>query len=239
MAIAQPFRIIGALAAPLVGFFLIQNLVGLAALAMIGRFGDAALAGAGLGNALYSLLLALLFGLDTGAQATVSRAVGGGTPGLPGRMLANALAIGAPLGGLLALTAAFAGPSVVAALLSDPVAAGAGAAFLRCAAPALLLQGITIPFNAYWIASGQPGVAFRITAVTVPPQLLLNLLLITGSPARAAGGGGLAWSLTCLIALVLHLLVAARWRPIAGLLAQPPDRARIAAIARVGWPVSL
>jgi Na+-driven multidrug efflux pump len=103
----HPLRAICALSAPLVAFFLIQNLVGLAALALVGRIGDVALAGIGLGNVLYALLLALLYGVDTGAQASIARAAGAGAPALAGRMLTNALALGAPLGALLALIAAF------------------------------------------------------------------------------------------------------------------------------------
>jgi len=235
----SPLRAIRALSAPLVAFFLIQNLVGLAALALVGRIGDAALAGVGLGNVLYTLLLALLYGIDTGAQASISRAAGAGASALAGRMLTNALALGAPLGAVLALIAAFLGPGLVAAMIHDPVAAAAGAAFLRCAAPALLLQGITIPFNAYWIASGRPGVAFRVTAFIAPCQILLSVLLIAGGPMRGAAGAGLALTFAGLIGLAAQTLLAARWRPIPGLLGEAPDRARLAAIARIGWPISV
>jgi MATE family multidrug resistance protein len=47
------WRAILKLSAPLVAFFLVQNLVGLAAIAMVGRLGDTALAGVGLGNVLF------------------------------------------------------------------------------------------------------------------------------------------------------------------------------------------
>ena len=235
----HPLRAIRALSAPLVAFFLIQNLVGLAALAMVGRIGDTALAGVGLGAVLYTLLLALLYGVDTGAQASIARAFGAGAPGLAGRMLTNALAIGAPLGAALALVATFVGPAVVAAMIGDPVAAAAGGTFLRYAAPALLLQGITIPFNAYWIASGRPGVAFRITAFIAPCQILLSVLLIAGPPTHGAAGAGLALTFAGLIGLAAQTLMAARWRPIPGLLAEAPDRTRLVTIARIGWPVSV
>ena len=52
-----------------------------------------------------------------------------------------------------------AGPAVIGAMLRDPPAAAAGAAFLRTAAPALALLAVTITANAYWIGSGRPTVS--------------------------------------------------------------------------------
>src|ERR1700761_141492 len=77
-SLAGQARVIAGLGAPLIGFFLIQTVVNLVGLAMLGRLGDAALAGVGLANAVFGLLLALLYGFDTGVQAIVARATGAG-----------------------------------------------------------------------------------------------------------------------------------------------------------------
>ena len=241
-SIRNPAKVIAALSAPLVAFFLVQNAVSLATLAMVGRLGDAALAGVGLANALYALLLALLFGLDTGVQAVVSRTTGAGARERMGATLANGLAIAVPLGVVLALTAWIAGPPILGAMLGDPAVAAAGGAFLRTAAPSLLLLSVTIPFNAYWIGSGQPGVAFGVTLFVAPCQVLLNLVLIHGAgaiPGLATAGAGLAVTLASLIGFLAQTLIAARLRPIPGLFKSRPDRAGIGVIARIGWPVSV
>ncbi|MGH6971373.1 MAG: MATE family efflux transporter, partial [Caulobacteraceae bacterium] len=59
-------------------FFLVQNFASLACLAIVGRLGDAALAGLGIGGVLCGAATALLYGFDTAVQALVSRATGAG-----------------------------------------------------------------------------------------------------------------------------------------------------------------
>lgn len=233
----RPARIIAALSAPLVGFFLIQNLVSLATLAMVGRLGDAPLAGVGVGNALYALLLALLYGLDTGVQAVVSRTTGAEARERMGATLANGLSIAAPLGGALMLAAWFVGPHLLRAMGVDPAVSAAGTAFLAGAAPSLLLLSVTIPFNAYWIGSGQPGVAFGVTVLTAPCQVLFSLGLIVGARLGPVGAG-LAITLATAVGFAAQMVIATRLRPIPGLFRRRPDRPGMAGIVRIGWPVS-
>ena len=119
------------LGAPLIAFFLIQNLASLACLAFVGRLGDASLAGFGASSAIYGVVLALMFGFDTGVQALVSRATGAGEKARAGELLIDALAVSAPLGALLGVALWCFGPTLVAGMLHDPAAAAAGAANLR------------------------------------------------------------------------------------------------------------
>ncbi|HLZ77037.1 MATE family efflux transporter [Phenylobacterium sp.] len=231
-------RPIAVLSAPLVGFFLIQNAVSLATLAMVGRLGSAALAGVGLASVLFTLLLALLYGLDTGAQAIVSRATGAGEPRQAGAALTQALALGAPLGLALCAVAFLAGPAVLTAMLGPGAAASTGAAFLRAASPALLLFGLTIPFNAAWIASGRPTVAFAVTAAVAPCQVLASFLLIH-SANLGAPGAGMAMTAAGVLTLGLQAAIAWRWAPVPGLFARRLSRAGLGDIVRIGWPVSV
>jgi putative MATE family efflux protein len=227
------------LGAPLIAFFLIQNLANLAALAFVGRLGDAVLAGVGVASVIYGVVLALMSGFDTGVQALVSRATGAGDKARAGEILIDALAASAPLGALICAAVWLWGPAVLAGMLHDPAAVAAGAANLRWIAPSLALLGLTIPVNAAWIGSGRPALAFLVTAVTAPAQVLLTALLVLGAgpiPALGAAGAGAAGTLDCLIgallqlALVLRFGLVKRWRR--------PDLGGVARIVAIGWPVS-
>src|ERR1700761_1352848 len=116
MAQASRFGTVVALSAPLIAFFLIQNVINLAVLAFLGRLGTVALAGAGLSGAIYGMVLALLFGFDTGVQVSTARATGAGSGSTATQALSDALSLSIPFGALLALLVFAAGPTMVAGL---------------------------------------------------------------------------------------------------------------------------
>lgn len=228
------------LGAPLIAFFLLQTLANLACLGALGRLGDATLAGVGAANVLYGLVMALLFGFDTGVQALISRATGAGSPSKPGEALASALAASIPLGALIAVGFWGLAPTVLGAILPDKAAVAAGVANARAAAPSLLFLAMTTPANAAWIASGRPGVAFLVTAVTAPVQVALTWLLVLGAgPIAAEGAAGAGWAgtLDTLVGVVLQLFLAFRLRLVPRWAA--PSLAGVLEVAAIGWPVSL
>ena len=227
------------LGAPLIAFFLVQSLANLVGVALLGRLGDAVLAGVGAANAIYGVVMALLFGFDTAAQALISRAVGAGSQTRPGEVLADALAAAIPLGAVLAVGLWAFGPAVLAMLIHDKSALAAGSAFLRAAAPSLLFLAVTTPINAGWIASGRPGVAFLVTVATATAQIGLTWALLFGAgpiAAEGAAGAGMAGTLDTLLGLGLQLVLALRLR-----LAphwSPPSLAGALEVVAIGWPVS-
>ncbi len=233
---------IGRLAAPLTAFFAVQSVTSLASVAMLGRLGNAALAGVGAASTIYGVVLALMFGFDAAVQASVSRRTGAGRGDLLGQILTDALSVTLPLGALLAIVLWFGAPGGLAAMAPDRAAAAAGAAWLRSAAPSLLFQAVTIPINACWIGSGRPGLAFLVTAVLAPVQIAATFVLVFGFgpiAAQGAAGAGAAISFATLIGVALQLMLAARPRAIPGLGRAGPNARGAAAIAAIGWPISL
>ena len=233
-------RRVAALAAPLIAFYLIGNAVNLAFLAMVGRLGTAALAGSGIAGVVFMLLLALLYGFDTGVQAVASRATGAGEREFAGGALSDAHALSIPFGALLALIAFCYGPQITQVLASDSNVAMAARANLHGIAASLFFMAITIPFNAYWIGTGSPRTAFFVNLFTAPVQIGLLYLFIFGAgsiPAMGLFGAGLAQTGASAFALVLQLSIA-RMRRVPGLLRMPRPSG-ILAIVKIGWPISL
>ena len=228
------------LGTPLIAFFLVQNVVNLVSLAILGRLGDTALAGVGAASAIFGVVLALLYGVDTGVQAIGSRITGAGRENRLSEVLADAWCVSIPLGAILcAIQCAF-GPGLVKAMLSDRAAVAAGSAWLIAAAPALLFFAITIPINASWIGAGRPRIAFLVTLLLAPAQILLALLLVFGAgpiPALGAAGSALAMSLSGLVGVAVQVALAVRLRP--GFLRTAPRLSGVRAVAAIGWPVSV
>ena len=227
------------LGAPLIAFFLVQNLANLFCLAFLGGLGTATLAGVGAASAIYGVVLALLFGFDTGVQALVSRATGAGDKARLGGILAEALAASIPLGVGLSLALWSIGPKLVAGMLSDPAAAAAGAAYLRAGAPSIALLALTVPINAAWIGAGRPAIAFLVTFLTAPIQVGLTFLLVFGAgpiSALGASGAGIATVLGCLAGAVLQVTLMLRLRLVEAWRA--PTAAGMLRIVAIGWPVS-
>ncbi|MFO1014872.1 MAG: MATE family efflux transporter [Caulobacteraceae bacterium] len=231
---ARPIARIAGLAAPLILFFLIQNLAGLGVLAIVGRLGAPEVAALGLASTLNGLLAALLSGFDTAAQALISRATGAGRREEAVAALRSSLTLSAPLGLVLAALAATAGPAVVAALNPDAASAALAGENLRAGALSLALMGLTIPVNAYWIATGQPRTAFAVACAIVPVQILFTLLL---APRYGLVGAGWAFSAACGVALAVQAALAARRVP--ELFTDPGLERGAGWIVSIAWPVSL
>ncbi len=230
---------IARLGAPLIAFFLAQNLANLFCLAFLGHLGTATLAGVGAASAIYGVVLALLFGFDTGVQALVSRATGAGEKVRLGGILAEALSVALPLGIGLSFALWSIGPKLLGGMLSDPIAAAAGAAYLRAGAPSIALLALTIPINAAWIGAGRPAIAFLVTFLTAPIQVGLTFLLVFGAgpvPALGVAGAGTATVLGCVAGAVLQLMLMLRLRLVAAWSA--PTAAGMLRIVAIGWPVS-
>lgn len=233
-------RKVAALAAPLIAFYLIQNVVTLVFLAMVGRLGTTALAGTGISGAIFGFLLALFNGFDTGVQAVVSRSTGASAKVLAGRALSEAHAVSVPFGILVAAVGFHFGPMLAHLLSSDANVAAAARANLEGISPALALFAVTIPFNAYWIGSGLPRIAFFVTALAVPVNIALLALFIFGAgpvPPLGLFGAGLAQCGASLFTLLLQFAIA-RVRRVPGLLSAPRLSGMLT-IVRIGWPVSM
>lgn len=226
---------------PLVLVFLCQNAMIVATLAMAGRLGDAALAGVGIGNALFAVFLALLFGLDTGVQAIAARRSGAGDIAGARAALADGLSLGIVAGLLLGTTTWFVAPVALAYAVDDPAVIAAGTQYAKAAAPALLFFGFNIAFSAYWNGTARPKFSFLAILVQLPVSIFASYLLIFGAlglPRLEATGAGLGMTLGAGAATLTHILVSRLQPGDRHVFSAPPSWPGIAATLRVGSPVS-
>jgi MATE family multidrug resistance protein len=232
-------RPIFALGLPLVGFYLIPSVVGIATVAMLGRLGNAAIAGVGVSGAVYTAICASLWGVDTGVQAMVARVTGAGRSGRIADILSAAYACALPLALVVGSATWGFGPRLISLMLPDHPAAAAGGAWIAMASPSIVLLAVTLPINAAWIGSGRPAIAMAVTAMSAPLQVALTLVFVLGAgPVRAMGvaGSALAMDATMLVAVVAQVALALRLIP--GFAHGRPRGADVADIAAIAWPIS-
>lgn len=235
-------RTIVDLALPLVLMLLGHALMNVIALAMLSRLGDTAVAGVGIGNMLFSMLSAVLFGIDAGVQALVAQRCGAGQIRLAGTVLNDALAISGAAGLLLTLLGYVLGPSLFDLVSSDPAVTAHGLAYLNAASPMLLFLGASFAFGAYRNGSGKPRYTLTVVAIQLPSSALFGYLLIFGAcglPRLEAAGAGLGATLAALVGLAVHWCLASRIAPVPGFLCTQPDWRGIRLILRIGLPVGL
>jgi multidrug resistance protein, MATE family len=238
----QRIRIIFSLSLPIALILLAQTLMSLISIAMVSHLGDAAVAGVGIAGALFSTLMAVLFGIDTGVQALVARRIGAGQTLLAGIALNDALAIAVAAGLLLAMLGQIAGPELLHLVASDTAVVTYGLPYLNAALPMLLFLGATFAFSAYRNGAGMPRYSLLAVAIQLPCSALFSYLLIFGAlglPRLETAGAGLGATLAALVALLVHLLLAWRIAPVPGFLRTRPSWPGMRLILKIGLPVGL
>jgi len=227
-------------AAPVAGGLLAQTLMGLVSTAMVGRLGPSALAGVGVAGALFSVLLAVLYGPVAAIQALTARAFGAGRAEEAGRPLT----VGLVLSLILALALCALAMTGVATLLPRVLpseAALQGQRYLAGFAPILIALAANMSFTAYWNGAGVPRRAFYVSALQLPLHALLSYALVFGhfgAPALGVFGAGLAASLSAGGATLAHLTLALKLTPIDDFFRRVAGPG-LGAIMRIGLPISL
>ncbi|HEX9555748.1 MAG TPA: MATE family efflux transporter [Reyranella sp.] len=235
-------RIIFSLSLPVALILLAHNLMSLISIAMVSHLGDAAVAGIGVAGALFSMLMAVLFGIDTGVQALVAQRIGAGNLRLAGITLNDALAIAVAGGLLLALLGYVAGPGLFRLVVNDAAVVACGLPYLNAALPMLLFLGANFAFSAYRNGASMPRYSLLAVAIQLPCNALFSYLLIFGAfglPRLETAGAGLGATLAALVALIVHVLLASRIAPVPGFLRTRPSWPGMRLILKIGLPVGI
>ncbi|MEZ4469581.1 MAG: MATE family efflux transporter [bacterium] len=238
---ARRRRILG-LALPIIGGMVSQNVLNLVDTAMVGRLGDAALAGVGLGGFANFMAIAFITGMSTGVQAMAARRRGEGrdadtaVPLNGGLVLA--LALGLPSGVILMILA----PHFFPLIADQPEVAAAGTAYLQYRLIGMAAVGMNFAFRGYWNAVDRSRLYLRTLLVMHATNITLNWLLIFGHlgfPEMGAAGAGLGTAISTWVGTAYYLLLGRRYARDAGFLRALPDRPTLATMLRQSVPAGL
>ena len=235
-------RRVWAIAVPIMGGMMSQNVLNLVDIGMVGRLGDKALAATGIGSFANYLAIAFIIGLAAGVQALAARRLGEGRTSetaipLNGGLVL-ALIIGVPACALLILATPFA----FDLLTEDPAVRDLGVPYLQARILSMIAVGMNFSFRGYWSAIHMTGVYLRTLLIMHAINIFLHWVLIfghLGAPALGVFGAGVSTTIALYIGTLLYFFFAWRHARDKGFLQRLPSRSTLWQQFRLSLPSSL
>lgn len=216
-------------------------LMGVTDTVIVGRVSAVALASVALGNLYFFVISVFGMGVLMALDPIVAQAVGAGDRPAVARALQRGFLLAAAISLLTSLL--FAPAERVFAALGQPAeVTPMAAAFVRASIPG------TLPFFAFIVlrqslqALGRTGPILVSILIANIANIALDLILVFGRfGLPALGGVGSAWASSASRWVMLAVLLAAAWRPIAGamlpLRREAVEAAPLGRMIRVGVPI--
>lgn len=242
MLTIERIKTISKLAFP-IGVALSSTLVmSLIDLAMVGRLGNSAIAAVGLSAFSFTLVLALVVGIEPAVQGLVARRRGEGSTEpsclpLNGGLL-TALIVGIPLTIICCLFS----PFFFSLISSDPEVTKIGVPFLRTLYIGIIAVGINVAFKGYWAGIEKPNIYMWIALLMDCLNILVNYVLIFGhfgAPALGATGAAIGTVSALCVGVIVNVAITYFLFRKDGFLSTKPERALLACILKLGLPATL
>jgi MATE family multidrug resistance protein len=234
-------KAIWAIALPIMGGMMSQNVLNLVDIGMVGRLGDSALAATGIGSFTNYMAIAFIIGLSASVQAIAARRLGEGrhsetaVPLNGGLMLA--LIIGIPMCAILYLAA----PWAFSHLTDDPAVAELGTPYLQVRMLSMMAVGMNFSFRGYWSAIHMTGIYLRTIVIMHVINIFLNWVFIfgnLGAPELGVYGAGLGTTIALHCGTVIYFLFAWRHARDKGFLQNMPSRRLLWQQLKISLPSS-
>ncbi|MEO1576729.1 MAG: MATE family efflux transporter, partial [Pseudomonadota bacterium] len=235
-------RRILALALPIIGGMVSQNVLNLVDTAMVGTLGDAALAAVGLGGFVTFMAMAVLLGIGAGVQATTARRVGEGRTDRCAVPLNAGLVISLALGPLITVLVILTVGQWFGTLNADPLVAEHGLPYLKWRALGITFIGMNFAFRGYWNAVDRSMLYLQTIIIVHILNIAMNYVFIFGkfgAPALGAGGAGLASALSTAAGAMVYVFLGWRYARQAGFLDGLPPRREVFTLAKLSLPTSI
>lgn len=230
------------LALPIVGGMVSQNLLNLVDTFMVGRLGDAALAGVGLASFANFLALAFITGLSSGVQAISARRLGEGKPEQTALSLNGGLLLAVALGVPVTLVVYLGASTLFPLLVQQQPVIDVGVGYWQMRALSIVAVGINFSFRGFWNGVGESWRYFVTLLVMHLSNIVISYALIFGvwgMPELGANGAGLGSTIATFIGTLVYFVQAfARARPL-GFLKGLPSRDVLGSLLRLSTPAGI
>ena len=234
-------RRILALALPVIGGMVSQNILNLVDTAMVSRLpdSDAALAAVGYGGFVLFVAQALILGFATGVQATASRRKGQGRLTETAYFLNAALIIILCVAPLLSLLVRHVTPALYPWINEDAGVIALGVPYLEIRAIGIVFVSMNFSFRGYWNAIDLTRLYMTTLVAMHALNIFLNYVLIFGhfgAPALGVQGAAIASVAALGFGTLLYLLFGLRYAREFGFLRALPPRADVLRLVRLSLP---
>lgn len=235
-------RKIFALALPIIGGMVSQNVLNLVDLAMVATEGKAAVAAVGVGGFANFLAWAFVAGLSSGVQAMSARRLG------EGKASETAFSLNAALGlALLVSVPASIGlylavPSLFPYQNPDPAVVEVGVPYLQARLLAMTAVAMNYSFRGYWNGVNLSKLYLRTLLVMHASNIFLNWVFIfgnLGAPELGAAGAGVASAVATYVGTAYYVYLGFRHARQNGFLKGLPGRDTFRTILRLAIPTGI
>jgi putative MATE family efflux protein len=233
---------IWAIALPIMGGMMSQNILNLVDIGMVGHLGDTALAATGIGSYTNYLAISFIIGLSAGVQALAARRVGEGRLNETAIPLNGGLILALMIGAPLCAVLFFAIPSVYPLLSDDPAVIAQGVPYLQVRILSMVAVGMNFSFRGYWSAIHMAGVYMKTLMIMHACNIFLNWVLIfgnLGAPEMGVVGAGLATTISLYIGTGLYFFFAYTQATDKGFLQGLPGKSTLWQQFKLSLPSSL
>nr|WP_298057612.1 MATE family efflux transporter [uncultured Halomonas sp.] len=229
------------LALPIMLGMLSQSLLNLIDAALVGRLGEVALAGVGVGGYAMFMLSALVFGLSSSVQSQTAQRAGASHPNI-GQPLQSGMMIGLAVALPLSLLAWWQAPLLVGVITQAADVHAIAVDYFRWRVVSLSAIALTLCFRGYWNGRQQTHLYLRIIVAVHVLNVAASTGLIyglAGLPEMGASGAGAGTTLSLFTGLVLWCWVSAKDARQQGSFARLPSFATLRATLALAAPHSI
>ena len=238
----QRSKAILALALPIIGGMMSQNILNLVDTAMVGRLGAPALAAVGLGGFLNYMAVAFLLGLSAGVQAMVSRRMGEGKESQAAYPLNAALLLILVAAIPMTLILYLLSPHLIEWFNPDPLVMEQGTPYLQARFLGLLSLAVHFSFRGYWSAIQMTKIYLKALLFAHASNIVISYVLIFGKfgmPALGTFGAGLGTSISITLAVFYYFYCALKHTRGYGFLENLPTKATVMQMIKTSVPSSV
>jgi len=228
-----------ALALPIIGGMVSQNLLNIVDTAMVGFLGNAALAAVGLGGFIVFMCQALILGISTGVQTSAARRKGEGRPERAAAILNAALVVVLVVAPVFSLVLIQLAEPVFPYVNSDPRVVELGVPYIEWRLSAIVFVGMNFAFRGYWNALDLSRLYMTTLIVMHATNIILNYVLIFGNfgaPALGVTGAGMASAISMAVGTLVYFYLGFKHVRKDGFLRSLATRAETTSLIRVSIP---
>lgn len=228
-----------ALALPIIGGMVSQNLLNLVDTYMVGSLGDAALAAVGMGGFANWLAMAFITGLATGVQAMAARRKGEDRLTEMAVPLNGGLIQAVILGVPMSIAVIYFAPQFFPVLVDDPAVYELGIPYLRIRLIGLTAIAMNFAFRGYWNGVNLSRLYMRTLVIMHVTNVTLNWLLIYGHlgfPELGVEGAALGSAVSAYVGLGVYFALGFKHAIPAGFLRGLPSVQTMRTMLRLAVP---